>query len=240
MPHDALTNSPDEQHCDVLVIGGGPAGSTAASLLAQQGHQVTLLEKARHPRFHTGESLLPARLQLFEKPGAEFVSPRHEHRQSFEFAEARDKSMPRAFLIRRSGFDAILIRNAAARGATVMEGCHVREVEFLPNDAGALIQAQHDDGRSETWRCRLIDRVANPAMRNLFMAPRNVFRVKEALPSVPTGDIFGKTPIWRSLRVFKTIYCVSSRADPKRTVMASKRRKMNIQPIEDTDGVTCR
>lgn len=173
MPHDALTNSPDEQHCDVLMIGGGPASSTAA----------TLLEKAHHPRFHTGESLLPARLPLFEKPGAEFVSPRHEHRQNFEFAEARDKSMPRAFLVCRSGFDEILIRNAAARGATVMEGCRVREMEFLSNDAGVLIQAQHDDGRSETWRCRFIDRVTNPAMRKLLM---------------------------------------------------------NIQPIEDTDEVTCR
>ncbi len=69
MPHDALTNSPDEQHCDVLMIGGGPAGSTAATLPAQQGHQVTLLEKAHPPRFHTGESLLPASLPLFEKPG---------------------------------------------------------------------------------------------------------------------------------------------------------------------------
>src|SRR3569833_3677598 len=75
--------------CDVLVIGGGPAGSTAAALLAQKGYRVTLIEKARHPRFHIGESLLPANLPLFEKLGvadqvraigmekwaAEFVSP---------------------------------------------------------------------------------------------------------------------------------------------------------------------
>ena len=60
-----------ESQADVLVIGGGPAGSTAAALLAQAGHRVTLLEKARHPRFHIGESLLPANLALFGRLGVE-------------------------------------------------------------------------------------------------------------------------------------------------------------------------
>ncbi len=76
--------------------------------------------------------------------------------------------MPRTFQLRRSGFDEILIRDAA-RGAKVMEGCRAREVEFLPDDASVLVQAQHDDGRSETWRCWFIDRVTNPAMRNFLM-----------------------------------------------------------------------
>src|ERR1035437_9327044 len=76
---------------DVLLFGGGPAGSTAAALLAERGYRVTLLEKAHHPRFHIGESLLPANLPLLEKLGvadavkaigmekwgAEFVSPLH-------------------------------------------------------------------------------------------------------------------------------------------------------------------
>ena len=55
--------------CDVLIIGGGPAGSTAAALLAQRGYRITLLEKAHHPRFHIGESLLPANLPLLDKLG---------------------------------------------------------------------------------------------------------------------------------------------------------------------------
>ena len=50
--------------CDILIIGGGPAGSTAAILLAEKGYRVVVLEKARHPRFHIGESLLPARLPV--------------------------------------------------------------------------------------------------------------------------------------------------------------------------------
>jgi 2-polyprenyl-6-methoxyphenol hydroxylase-like FAD-dependent oxidoreductase len=144
-----------EQHCDVLVIGGGPAGSTAAALLAQRGHRVTLLEKSRHPRFHIGESLLPANLPLFErlgvaeqvraigmvKRGAEFVSPWHEHTQTFEFAGAWDKSMPFTYQVRRSELDEILIRNAAAKGAEVIEGCRVQEVVFQPNGATASMRA---------------------------------------------------------------------------------------------------
>ena len=47
------------ESCDVAVIGGGPAGSTAAALLARSGHRVIVVEKAHHPRFHIGESLLP-------------------------------------------------------------------------------------------------------------------------------------------------------------------------------------
>ena len=57
------------EECDVVVIGGGPAGSTASTLLAARGHRVVLLEKEAHPRFHIGESLLPANLPLFEQLG---------------------------------------------------------------------------------------------------------------------------------------------------------------------------
>ena len=57
------------EQCDVAVIGGGPAGSTAATLLARRGYKVIALEKARHPRFHIGESLLPMNLPIFERLG---------------------------------------------------------------------------------------------------------------------------------------------------------------------------
>lgn len=441
------TARPAEHRCDVLIIGGGPAGSTAAALLAEKGYQVTLLEKAHHPRFHIGESLLPANLPLFDKLGvraeveaigmqkwgAEFVSPWHEHRQTFEFSEAWDKSMPSAFQVRRSEFDEILIRNAGRKGAQVIEGCRAREVSFLPDDAGALVQAELDSGATETWRCRfLIDasgrdtflgnrlkakqrnprhnsaalyghfknaqrlegrqeghisifwfqhgwfwfipladgstsvgaviwphilkardkppaeflmdligqcpalaarlrqaeliadveatgnfsyacdrthganylllgdayafidpvfssgvmlamhsafagadtvdtclrqpaqaaaalkrfdrtvkfgpkafswfiyRVTNPTMRNLFMSPRNIFRVKEALLSVLAGDIYGKTPIWPSLWAFKAIYYLASLANLKHTLMAWKQRKLNIRYVERPEEAGCR
>ncbi|MFZ0486864.1 MAG: FAD-dependent oxidoreductase, partial [Arenicellales bacterium] len=112
-------SGPCDSDCDVLIIGGGPAGSTAAALLAERGYRATLLEKGHHPRFHIGESLLPANLPLFErlgvagavkaigmkKWGADFVSPWHLRRQSFEFADAMNKSLPMAYQVRRADFD---------------------------------------------------------------------------------------------------------------------------------------
>ena len=174
--------------CDVLVIGGGPAGSTAAALLAERGYHVTLMEKAHHPRFHIGESLLPANLSLLEKLGvaeavkaigmekwgAEFVSPWHDHKQTFEFADAMDKSMPMAYQVRRAEFDEILIRNASRKNARVVEGCQVQDVNFLPDNMGALVQARHDDGNIETVQARF---VLDASGRDTFLGNR--FKAKQ-------------------------------------------------------------
>ncbi|MHB1174211.1 MAG: NAD(P)/FAD-dependent oxidoreductase [Sulfuriferula sp.] len=427
--------------CDVLVIGGGPAGSTAAALLAERGHRVTLLEKAHHPRFHIGESLLPANLPLLEKLGvadavkaigmekwgAEFVSPWHDHKQTFEFADAMDKSMPMAYQVRRAEFDEILIRNASFKNARVVEGCQVQNVDFLPGNEGALVQGRHDDGHTETvharfvldasgrdtflgnrlkakqrnekhnstaiyahftgaerntgkaagnitifwfehgwfWFIPLADgttsvgavtwpyylktrnkkpleqflqetialcaplseklqhaqlsspveatgnfsyacdhthgsnylllgdaytfidpvfssgvmlamqsafvgaetvdtclrhpeqasaafkrfdramrtgpkvfswfiyRVTNPTMRDMFMGPRNIFRVKEALLSILAGDVFGKTPIHGPLLIFKGLYYTASLLNFRRTLKAWRMRKRNIRPVDE-------
>ncbi len=78
-----------------------------------------------------------------------------------------------------------------------------------------------------------IYRVTNPTLRDLFMNPRNIFRMKEAILSVLAGDIFGKTPIWRSIFLFKCIYYASSLANLKRTFMAWKRRKYNISSVPE-------
>jgi flavin-dependent dehydrogenase len=421
--------------CDVLVIGGGPAGATAAALLAERGYRVKLLEKARHPRFHIGESLLPANLPLLErlgvaeqvraigmeKWGAEFVSPWDGRRQEFQFANAWDKSLPLAYQVRRSEFDEILLRRAGALGAEVIEECRARDVEF--GAEGATVHAEHADGRRESIRattvvdasgrdtllgnrlaqkqrnkkhdsaamyahfkgarrdpgrregnitihwfdhgwfwfiplpdgatsigavvwprymktrtvplkefflatialcpplaerlseaslmseveatgnysyeCRrthgkhyfligdaftfidpvfssgvmlamnggkaaadaihvchteparagralrefdrimrhgpkqfswFIYRVTNPAMRELFLGPRNALRMEEALLSLLAGDIFGRTPIWKSLRIFKLVYFTASLLRLGRTLKAARQRAANIRP----------
>jgi flavin-dependent dehydrogenase len=162
--------SAEIEHCDVLVIGGGPAGSTAATLLARKNYRVTLIEKERHPRFHIGESLLPANLPLLEKLGvaeevssigmkkwaAEFVSPWHDHKQVFQFADAMDKNLPHAYQVQRAEFDEILIRNAARQGANVIEGCRVTEVAFLPDGQGAVVGVRGDDNVLKSWRTRFV------------------------------------------------------------------------------------
>lgn len=440
-PGDEEQARPDAgpRACDVLVMGGGPAGSTAAILLAGKGYRVVLLEKARHPRFHIGESLLPANLPLFdrlgvadkvraigmEKWGAEFTSPWDGRHQEFEFASAWDKSLSLAYQVRRSAFDEILVRRAAEAGALVIEGCRAREVQFLDGGRRARVEALHGDGRIETWEARyLVDatgrdtfmanrlqakrrnrkhnsaamyahftgarrepgkregnigifwfdhgwlwfiplsdgntsvgavvwpsymktrqvelrefllstialcpplaerlahatlateveatgnysytcdhthgtnyllvgdayafidpvfssgvmlamtsaaaaaetidgclkhpgraaqamkrydrlvrhgpkqfswfiyRVTNPAMRDLFLGPRNVLRMKEALLSVLAGDIYGSTPIWGSLRAFKGVYYAISLAHLGRSWRAARRRAFNMRPVE--------
>jgi len=181
----------DRFDCDVLIIGGGPGGSTAAALLAQDGRGVVLLDKDAHPRFHIGESLLPANLPLFEHLGvaeqvraigmekwaAEFVSPWHDHMQHFRFGDAWDKSMPYAYQVRRSDFDRLLIDNAAAKGAEVHQRCKVHQVEFARDESGARVTARHDDGREQSWCARY---VIDASGRETFLANR--FQIKHKNP----------------------------------------------------------
>jgi flavin-dependent dehydrogenase len=188
-----------ELDCDVLVVGGGPAGSTAAALLAEKGHRVVLLEKERHPRFHIGESLLPLNLPLLErlgvmeeverigmlKYGAEFVSPYHGKAITFEFANAWDKALPYAFQVRRSEFDHILFRNAAAKGAATFEGHKVADVEF-PAEGGAIASVKTDDGGTSTVRSRFL---VDASGRDTLLANR--FGIKHRNRKHNSAAMFG-------------------------------------------------
>lgn len=119
------------QECDVLVIGGGPAGSTIATLLAEEGRRVVLLEKDHHLRFHIGESLLPGNVELFEKLGVcdqvekigmpkfgiEFVPPDLDYCSYVDISEGWDPTKDSAWQVRRSELDQLLFRNAQHKGA---------------------------------------------------------------------------------------------------------------------------
>jgi flavin-dependent dehydrogenase len=155
--------------CDVLVVGGGPAGATIAALLAQRGLDVVVLEKDHHPRFHIGESLLPFNIPLFErlgvaaeverigmpKWGVDFVSPVHQRAVTFEFADAWDKSLPSSFQVRRSELDHILIRNAAAKGARVSEGWRVTDLD-LEHAEGVEVTAKNEAGGQRRVQARFL------------------------------------------------------------------------------------
>ncbi|MFM2052028.1 MAG: hypothetical protein RL456_65 [Pseudomonadota bacterium] len=195
---DATEPIPADRQCDVLIVGGGPAGATLATLLARRGRQVTLIEKEHHPRFHIGESLLPANVALFDdlgvreqveaigmpKWGVEFVSPHHAHRSHLAFADALDKSMPYAWQVRRADLDEILFRQAGRCGATTLEGHRARAVTFDAD--GATVTVEPDDGPAQTWRCRYF---VDATGRDTFLASR--LRSKRKHPDHASSAIFG-------------------------------------------------
>jgi len=155
--------------CDVLVMGGGPSGTTISALLAEKGWDVVVVEKAKHPRFHIGESLLPHTLPLLErlgvlhdvekigmkKYGGEVISSYYNKCLSFYFSDALDKSYPYAFQVRRSEFDEILLRNSISKGAKVHEGFEVTDVEFRSNES-SLIQGVDTIGNPHLWDARYL------------------------------------------------------------------------------------
>jgi flavin-dependent dehydrogenase len=185
--------------CDVFVVGGGPAGSTIAALLAERGHSVILADKDRHPRFHVGESLLPHNLPLFDrlgvrdkieasamhKYGIEFVSPYHGKTVTYDFGRAYDKRFPYSFQVRRSSFDHMLLQNAAAKGATVIEECRVGAVTF-PDGEAALVTGHDTDGAARQWRARF---VVDASGRETLLAGQ--MGVKERNPRSNSAAIFG-------------------------------------------------
>jgi flavin-dependent dehydrogenase len=145
---------------DVIVIGGGPAGSTASTLVAQQGYRVQLFERERFPRFHIGESLIPETNRYLEalgvyprieaegflvKRGAVIMAPDGVNERYAAFAEAQGIERLFTFEVPRARFDEILLEHAAASGADVREECRVRAVELR----GEGVELRLEDGSGE-------------------------------------------------------------------------------------------
>jgi flavin-dependent dehydrogenase len=169
---------PNPHCCDVLVVGGGPAGSTIASLLAERGRHVVLLEKDRFPRFHIGESLLPLNLPLFDrlgitadiqrigvyKPGAEVISDEHGATTRFRFADNPKLRIDHSYHVKRADFDKLLLDTSRRLGATVLEGTRVTKVDFSGGKS-ALVFAKGEGGTASFWSPRyLVDASGRDAL----------------------------------------------------------------------------
>lgn len=156
---------------DVIAIGGGPAGSTAAAILAEYGHRVLVLEREKFPRYHIGESLIPftflplQRLGLIEKMreshfvkkySVRFVDPDGRSSQPFYFFNRYDRdTIAQTWQVLRSEFDEMLLDHARSKGAEVREETKV--VGLLRNEAGAVtgVKAVGPDGQETEYRAAL-------------------------------------------------------------------------------------
>lgn len=154
---------------DVLVIGGGPAGSTAATFLARRGWRVTLLEKAAHPRFHIGESLLPMNMPILErlgvldavreigvlKLGADFPVDDGRY-NSFPFARALGARRDFAFQVKREEFDQLLFEHARNEGVDARERVQVERIEFGDDERPHVVHARDADGGALAFAPRFV------------------------------------------------------------------------------------
>ncbi len=149
----------------VVVIGGGPAGSTAATLIAQAGHQVRLFEREHFPRFHIGESMIPETYWVLERLGmlpkmkgshfvqkhsVQFVGASGRLSEPFYFWDNKPHECSQTWQVRRSEFDKLMLDNAAEHGVAVEQGARVLEVLFEGERAVGV--RLHARGRRERSR----------------------------------------------------------------------------------------
>src|SRR5262249_40682763 len=145
---------------DVIVMGGGPAGSTVASILAREGRKVVLFEKEQFPRHHIGESLMTDTYRTFDRMGfldklkqspfvrkysVQFANSAGKESRPFYFFEANHHESAVTWQVTRAVFDQMLIEHAEEQGATVYQKTQVKRVLFDGNRAYG-VEAQMQEG----------------------------------------------------------------------------------------------
>lgn len=183
----------------VVVIGGGPAGATVSTLLAQQGVRVELFEREKFPRFHIGESLIPEtywvlkRLnmlpklknsQFIKKYSVQFVSDSGKQSAPFYFHDNKDHDCSQTWQVRRSEFDEMMLRNAEEHGVKTHEGVRVLDVLF-DGDRATGIQIMDENGEKREVHA---DVVVDASGQSSMLINKLKLRVSD--PSLNKGSIW--------------------------------------------------
>src|SRR6267142_2795759 len=172
-----MSGSNRSSNADVIVIGGGPAGSTVSTLMAQHGLRVKLYERERFPRFHIGESLIPEtywvleRLKMLDKMkqshfvkkySVQFVNANGKLSAPFYFWDNKPHECSQTWQVVRSEFDLMMLRNAQEQGVDVHEATRVLEVLF-EKDRAVGVRIQKEDNKTEEVRARVVVDASGPS-----------------------------------------------------------------------------
>jgi flavin-dependent dehydrogenase len=153
-----------------VVVGGGPAGSTVSTLLAQRGLKIRLYEREKFPRFHIGESLIPETYWVFrrlnmldkmrtspfvKKYSVQFVNAAGKESAPFYFHDNKPHECSQTWQVIRSEFDTLMLDNAREHGVEVIQPGRVLEVVF-DGDRAVGVRAQAEDGQEHTVRAPVV------------------------------------------------------------------------------------
>jgi flavin-dependent dehydrogenase len=159
-----------DDSADVVVIGGGPAGSTASTLIAQHGYRVQLFEREHFPRFHIGESLIPETYWILErlnmlgkmknshfvkKYSVQFINQHGKLSEPFYFLDHKPHECSQTWQVLREELDKMLLDNAREHGVAVHEGVRVLQIMF-ENDRAVGVRVAEEDGKEREVRCQVV------------------------------------------------------------------------------------
>lgn len=185
---------------DCVVIGSGPAGSTAACIVAEQGFSTLLLEREALPREHVGESLMPEAYWVFErlglvgemnrigfqkKHGVQFVSASDKETQPFIFGDHDDRPSNMSWHVKRAEFDKLLFDSAFQRGATCVDKTRVLEID-LKGKSPHKLTIQQENGKERDLSTRV---VIDASGQSALIANRE--GLKEVYPDLKKAAIWG-------------------------------------------------